>query len=82
MVATVSSSGKPQCIFHHSNPRGPFYQHGLVVAPNMKCVMKLLLHSQTSTVQPLKFGNGEVVPSHTLLDMWLLTHAGIKVNIC
>ena len=26
------------------------------------------------------FGNGEVIESHTLLDMWLLIHAEIKVN--
>ena len=44
--------------------------------------MKLLLHSHTSTVQPLKFGNGQVISSHTLVGMYmyLLTHAGIKVN--
>ena len=28
--------------------------------------MKLLVHSQTSTVRPLKFGNGWVISSHTL----------------
>ena len=43
--------------------------------------MKLFIHSQTSTVQPLKFGNGYVIPSHTLLGMWLLINAGIKVNM-
>ena len=32
----------------------------------MKCGMKLLIHSQTSTV---KFRNGWVIPSHTLLDI-------------
>ena len=26
----------------------------------------------------LKFGNGLVISSHTLLGMWLLIHAGIK----
>ena len=34
--------------------------------------MELLIHSQTSVVQPLKFGNGWVISSHTLLGMWLL----------
>ena len=28
----------------------------------------------------LKFGNGYVISSHTLLGMWLLLHAGIVVN--
>ena len=42
--------------------------------------VKLLIHFQTSTVQPLKFGNGQVTSSHTLLHMWLLMHAGIKWN--
>ena len=28
---------------------------------------------------PLKFGNGQVISSHTLLGIWLLTHAGIEV---
>ena len=45
----------------------------------IKCEMKLLIHSQTSTVQPLKFGNGQVISSHTLLGMWLLIHAGLKL---
>ena len=31
--------------------------------------MKLLFHSQTSTVQPLNFGNGQVISSHTLQCM-------------
>ena len=42
--------------------------------------MTLLIHSQTSTVQLLKIGNGYIISSHTLLDMWLLIHAGIKVK--
>ena len=44
--------------------------------------MKLLVHSQTSRVQPLMYGNGLVIPSPILLGMWLLIHAGIKVNPC
>ena len=51
-----------------------------VITSIIKCGIKLLIHSQTSTVQPLKFGNGKVISSHTLLCMWLLIHAGIKVN--
>ena len=42
---------------------------------------KLDMH-QTSTVQLLTFANGLVISSHTLLSMWLLNHAGIKVNPC
>ena len=45
----------------------------------IKCEMKLLIQSQTSTVKPLKFVNGPVISSHTLLDMWLLIHAGTEV---
>ena len=43
----------------------------------LKCGMKSLIHSQTSAVQPLKFESGYVISSHTLLDIWLLIHAGI-----
>ena len=44
--------------------------------------MKLLIHSQTSTLQRLKFGNEYAIASssHILLDMCLVIHAGIKVN--
>ena len=42
--------------------------------------MKLPIHSHTSTVAPLKCGNGSVTSSYNLLDMWLLIHAVIKVN--
>ena len=41
--------------------------------------MKLRIHSQTSTVVPLKFGNGQVILLYTLLDMRLLIYAWIKV---
>ena len=47
-----------------------------------KCGMGLFIHSQTSTMQPLKFGNGEVISSHTVLDMWLLIYAVIDVSLC
>ena len=46
------------------------------------CGLKLLIHSETSTVQPLKFGNGSVISSNTLPGIWLLIHAGIKDNPC
>ena len=36
--------------------------------------MTLLIHSQTSTVVPLKFENGKVISSQTLPGMWLFVH--------
>ena len=33
-------------------------QHGYVITNIIICVMKFLIPSQTSTVEPLKFGNG------------------------
>ena len=42
--------------------------------------MKSLIHSQTSTVEPLKFEDGYVITSDTFLGMWLLIHDGITVN--
>ena len=32
--------------------------------------------------QPLKFGNGQIISSHTLLGMWLLSHTENEVNPC
>ena len=43
-------------------PRGHFYWHWWSIIPawiiNYKCGMKLFIYSRTSTVLPLKFGNG------------------------
>ena len=33
--------------------------------------MKLPIHSQTSTIAPLKFGNGYIISSHILWWIWL-----------
>ena len=44
------------------------------------CGINLRIHSLTSTVAPLKFRNGEVIRSRTLLGMWLFIHAGIEAN--
>ena len=44
--------------------------------------MKLLIHSQTSTVQPLKFGNEQEIASNILLGVWLVIHAEIYVQPC
>ena len=41
--------------------------------------MKLLIHSQNSLVELLKFGNGNVISSHILLGIWLFIHVGIKL---
>ena len=35
---------------------------------------EIIIHCQTSTGQPLKFVNGWIISSHTLLGMWLLIH--------
>ena len=44
--------------------------------------MKLLIHSQTSTVQPKKFGKGLVFPFHTLPGIWLLINIENTDNLC
>ena len=46
-----------------------------VITSIIKCGMKLLIHSQTSTLLPLKFRNGRIISSYSLLYMWLLIHA-------
>ena len=69
--------------------RSPFYKHGLTLVPvwinnyiHYKVWDEITYVSQTSVMQPLKFGNGYVISSDTLLTMRLLIHAGIKVNPC
>ena len=44
--------------------------------------MKLLIHSQSSTIVPAKFRNGWVISSHTSLGIRILIHAGIKPDPC
>ena len=40
--------------------------------------MKLLIHSQTVTVQPLEFAIGWIISTNTLLSMWIFfIHAEI-----
>ena len=46
-------------------------KHGKIIISIVKCGMKLLIHSQTSSVAPVKFGNGQVIPTHLLLLMGL-----------
>ena len=57
-------------------------QHEWVITCPVKCERKLLIHSQTLTVAPMMFGNGQVISSHTLWYTFLLIHAEIKVNPC
>ena len=44
--------------------------------------MKLLIHSQTPTVQPLKFTIGYKISYHTWQGMWLPIHPEINVIPC
>ena len=45
--------------------------------------MKLLIHSLTSMVRPLKFGNGSVISCYTSMGTCLLIHAKYRqVSIC
>ena len=44
--------------------------------------MRYKVWDEITSVQPLKFMNGLVIPSHTLLGVWLLIHAGIQVKPC
>ena len=50
-----------------------------VIKYAIKCELKLLILSQTSTAVPLKFGNRYVISCHILLGMLLFIHAEIKV---
>ena len=43
--------------------------------------MKSFIHPQTSTIALLKFGNGWIISSQTLLGIWLLIHVEIKVKM-
>ena len=48
----------------------------------MKCGVDLLIHSQTSTDESLKFGNGLIISPYVLLGMLLFIRTGIKIDIC
>ena len=41
--------------------------------------MKLRIHTQISTVQPLKFGNGKIISSHSLLIVDFLSMLGLTL---
>ena len=53
-----------------------------IITPPIKCGMKSLIHCQTSTVLPWKFGNGYMISSHTLRGLWSLIDNGIKIDPC
>ena len=56
-------------------------QHGWVITwIYIKCRMKLLILYQPAAVQLLKFVNGYIISSHTLLDIWLLIHTEMTVS--
>ena len=42
--------------------------------------MKFIVYSPNSTVQQLKFGNGQAISSLTLLGIWLPIRTGIYVK--
>ena len=43
---------------------------------------KLLIYFQTSAVYPLEFGDEPVISCHTIYQMYLSIHVGIKVILC
>ena len=49
-----------------------YLNHSMEKHNHFKCGMKLIIHSQISTVQPLKFMDWCVSKSHTSLGMWLI----------
>ena len=66
---------------------GPFYWHKLAIVitwisnfVHCKVWEEITYPFHTSTVQPLKFGNGQVISSNTL--QWIITHVGIEVKPC
>ena len=48
----------------------------------IECGKILLIHSQTSMVQPFMFGNGWIILFHVSLCMWLIIHAYFQFNPC
>ena len=49
-------------------------QHGYVTTCPVQCGIKLLIHSQTSTVAPLKFGSGQVMLTISYFIMNVITY--------
>ena len=65
-LIVIDRSHEPHCATYKLRCRhGPLYQQGLNLIPawiknrsSVNCVRNLLIHSQTSTAGPLKFGDG------------------------
>ena len=81
------------CYLFSTSPRRPFYQHGIISTPAwisnyikywIYYILKSVRWNYISILKLalLKFGNGWVILSRILQDVWLLFHAGIKVNLC
>ena len=45
----------------------------------IKCGMKYLIHAKPSMVASLKFGNGQIISSYTLLGMYFLFMLGLEL---
>ena len=63
----ISGGSAGHCI-PRKHPWDPFYDLTLIPAKifnhmSVKCWMKLLIHSQTSTVPPTRCGNGQIILS-------------------
>ena len=58
------------------------WQHTWTITFIIKYGIELQIHFQTLTAQPLTFGNGYTISSHTLLGMRSLSHAAFKVDPC
>ena len=52
----------------------------LVPTNNNSVLIHVAANFNGCIVKALKFGNGNVIPPHTLLGVWLFIHGGIKVN--
>ena len=59
--------------------QGPILQTWPNLNPSMD---KQLIHHKVWGEITYPFPNRWVIPSHTFLGMWLLIHAGIKVDPC
>ena len=72
LVCSISfiSTFKVQCIIcafmRRIMSRAPF----AYTLPAVQSELNILIHPITSTVQPLVFRSGKVIPSHTVICMW------------
>ena len=80
-LSSARASGIHLRTFSQEIPQPPITEISLKII-YIKCGMKLIISSQTSTTRPLRSGNGHVILSHTLLRMWLLIYIGIRLSPC